>query len=120
MAQNGYEIYIITNQAGIARGIVSEKNLRDIHEKLQRELSNHGIKISGIYYCPHGWKDNCECRKPKAGLLFQAAREHYLDLTESIFIGDDERDLASGEVAGCKTVLVSKEKNFLQVVKALI
>lgn len=120
LSQNNYEIYIVTNQAGIARGLMSERDLEDIHENLKRELEKHNARINGIYYCPHGWDDGCECRKPKPGMFFQAAKDHILDLTKTIFIGDDERDLQAGDAAGCKTILVKKGKDLLQIVSSLL
>jgi histidinol-phosphate phosphatase family protein len=120
LTKNGYQIYLISNQAGIARGAMTEQDLDTIHENLQRELHNQGANINGIYYCPHGWNDNCDCRKPKPGMLLQAAREHNLDLTKTFFIGDDERDVEAGNAAGCKTILVTPEKNLLFVVQSLV
>ena len=120
LSQHGYKIFIITNQAGIARGAMTENDLKNIHENLERELEKYNVKIEGIYYCPHGWNDGCECRKPKPGMLFQAAREHDLDLSKTLFIGDDERDLQAGNAAGCRTVLVDSELSLLKVVKEKI
>lgn len=120
LGQKGYDIYIITNQAGIARGMMTEKDLEIIHQKMKKKLEKNKIKINGIYYCSHGRDDGCECRKPKPGLLFQAAREHNLNLTKAIFIGDDKRDIQAGEAAGCKTILLKKEKGLLEVVNSLI
>lgn len=120
LTQNGYDIHIVTNQRGIARGMMSEHDLKVIHERLREELEKHDAKISQIYYCPHGSDNGCECRKPKPGLLFQAAREHNLNLTKAVFIGDDERDLQAGDAAGCKTVLVEPGKDLLQIVTSLL
>lgn len=120
LTENNYDIYLISNQPGIARGMMTEEDLVNIQNKMEEELQKNGIKIAGTYYCPHGWNDGCECRKPKPGLLFQAARDHNLDLTKTIFIGDDERDLQAGEAAGCKTILLGPEKTFLEIVKSLI
>jgi len=120
LTQNGYDIYVTTNQRGIARGVMSEHDLKVIHKKLKEELGKHNAKISQIYYCPHGWDDGCECRKPKPGMFFQAAKEHNLDLTKAIFIGDDERDLQVGDAAGCKTILVGPDKNLLEIVNSLL
>ncbi|TSD04778.1 MAG: D-glycero-D-manno-heptose 1,7-bisphosphate phosphatase [Parcubacteria group bacterium Greene0714_36] len=89
LKEGGAEVYIITNQAGIGRG----------------------------YYCPHGWDAGCECRKPRAGMFFRASREHALDLTKAWWVGDDERDLEAGKVAGCHTILVTSEKNLLSIVR---
>jgi len=118
LTQNGYDIYVITNQRGIARGMMSEQDLKVIHDKLREELKKHNAKIKQIYYCPHGEDEGCECRKPKPGMLFQAASEHNFDLTKAIFIGDDERDLQAGDAAGCKTILVEPEKNLLEIVNS--
>jgi D-glycero-D-manno-heptose 1,7-bisphosphate phosphatase len=120
LAKNGYEIFIITNQAGIARKLMSEEDLNVIHENMKHELSKHNISISGIYHCPHGWDDGCECRKPKPGMFYQAAREHHVNLKKALFIGDDERDLQAGNAAGIKSVLVTSENTLLKVVKNLL
>jgi len=119
LCQKGFEIYIITNQAGIGRGFMSEQDLKIIHQELEKELEKQDVKISGIYYCPHEMRENCGCRKPKPGLFFQAAKEHNLDLKKVIFIGDDWRDSGAGLSAECETILVGKEKNLLQIVNSL-
>lgn len=116
----GYSIYIITNQPGIARGMLSLKQLEKIHKKMHAELSEIGAKISDVYYCPHGWDDQCDCRKPKPGMLYQAQRDHSLNLTECMLIGDDERDIQAGETAELKKcILVSEENSLWDVVKKL-
>ncbi|MGD0576786.1 MAG: HAD-IIIA family hydrolase [Candidatus Staskawiczbacteria bacterium] len=119
LCDKGYDIYLITNQSGIARGMMTKKDLDLIHQKMQAELAKNGGKIKAIYACLHGWDDGCDCRKPKPGLLFQAARENYLDLTKTIFIGDDERDMQAGQAAGCKTILIDNKKNLLAVSKKI-
>ena len=120
LTKKGYELYIISNQAGIARGMMTTNDLEEIHKNMTNEIEKKGGKILGIYYCPHGWDEGCECRKPKPGMFFQAAREHHFDLTKTVFIGDDERDAEAGEAAGVKTILVSPNKSFLNVVKEII
>lgn len=120
LKRHKYEIYIISNQAGIARGIMTEEDLQKIHNNMLNELKKKNIEITGIYYCPHGWNDACECRKPKPGMFFQAAREHHINLTNAIFIGDDERDIQAGHAADIKSVLVAPEYNLLQVIKDLL
>ncbi|MCK4364483.1 MAG: HAD-IIIA family hydrolase [Thermoplasmatales archaeon] len=119
LSENDYQIFIITNQAGIARGMMTEEDLADIHKKLKEELSKHNVKINGIYYCPHGWDEGCDCRKPKPGMFFQAAREHGIDLSKTIFIGDDERDKIAGDAAGLTTILVNPNESLLEVVKTI-
>lgn len=120
LKKNNYQIFLISNQAGIARQIMNENNFWDIHQKMQAELKKRQANVDGIYYCPHGWNDGCDCRKPKAGMFFQVAREHHLDLTKIVFIGDDERDMQAGDAAGCKTILITPNKNLLQIVNSLL
>lgn len=115
----GYKIFIITNQPGIARKKLSKKDLADIHKKMRMELKKYGAKIDKIYYCPHGWDEGCFCRKPKPGLLLQTGRENFIDLTKSIFIGDDSRDMEAGEKAGCKTILASTNNSLYQIASHL-
>lgn len=114
----GYKIFVISNQPGIARKKMTEKDLNLIHKKMQQELKKNGAKIDDIYYCPHGWNDRCNCRKPQPGLLYKASEEHFFDLTKIIFIGDDKRDIEAGNNAGCQTILVSPGKNLLQIVRS--
>ena len=117
LGENNYNIFLVSNQAGIARGVMTEQDLKEIHGTMEKELEKHDVKIERIYYCPHGWDEGCECRKPKPGMLFKAAREYDLDLSKSLFIGDDERDLQAGNAAGCRTVLVNSQLSMLKVVK---
>ncbi len=120
LTDNSHQIYLISNQPGIIRGKMTLEDLEDIHKNLRLELEKHGAKIDGIYTCLHNWDDGCECRKPKPGMLFQAARENKFDLIKAIFIGDDERDASAGEAADCRTILIDSENNLLKVVKSLI
>ncbi len=120
LAKNNYNIYLISNQPGIARGMMKKEDLFDIQNKMEEELKKNDVKIAGIHYCLHGWDDGCECRKPKPGLLFQAAREHNLDLTKVVFIGDDERDIQAGEAAGCKMIPMESDGNLLEIVQSKI
>jgi len=119
LTENNYSIILITNQAGIARGMMSEKDLDLIHNSMNKEINIIGGKITKIYYCPHGWNEGCECRKPNPGMLFNAQRDYNFDLTETFFIGDDIRDEEAGIKAGCKTILVNDNKSLLDIVKEL-
>jgi len=103
----GFRIFVITNQAGIARGALTLDDLAAVNQKMTQEAANAGGRIDGVYFCPHGWHDGCACRKPKPGLLFQAQRDHALDLSRTWFLGDDERDLEAGYAAGCPSGLVT-------------
>lgn len=116
----GYNIYIVTNQRGIARGVMSDNELSMIHAEMLCELRVNGIDIKQIYYCPHDIEDNCDCRKPKAGMLFKAASDHNIDLMRSYFIGDSDCDMEAGILAGCKFIRVTSSNNLLSVVKELV
>ncbi len=101
----GYVLAIATNQRCIARGIVTQHTLDEIHAKLTAALAAEGISLLGIYCCPHE-RDSCDCRKPKPGLLLQAAADHNLDLAVSWMIGDSETDIEAGRHAGCRTIRI--------------
>jgi len=117
LKKTGYKIIIVTNQAGIARGMMTETDLSDIHTMIKEDLAKDGTVIDALYHCPHGWNDGCDCRKPKPGMLFQAQKDFNLDLTRTYFIGDDIRDKQAGDAAGCETLLISSKESLLQVVK---
>jgi len=101
----GYAMAIATNQRCIASGIITQQTLDEIHAKLIAVLDAEGINLLGIYCCPHA-RDSCDCRKPKPGLLLQAAAEHNLDLDASWMIGDSETDIEAGKSAGCRTIRI--------------
>ena len=113
----GYFIILISNQAGIARGVMTEEDLQRIHEKMQADLKAEGACIDAIYYCPHGWDDDCSCRKPKPGMLYQAQKDYSFDLTKCVMIGDDERDVETAENAGISGILVTENYSLLAAVE---
>ena len=100
----GYKLIVITNQSGIARGYLTEKDYRAVERELERQLGPN--LIDATYYCPHSPGGGCSCRKPEPGMIRQAATDHRLELAKSFFIGDKESDLACGRAAGTKTILV--------------
>jgi D,D-heptose 1,7-bisphosphate phosphatase len=111
----GYLAIVITNQSVIARNMCTEDELRIIHNKLDTVIGEHHAKLDGLYYCPHhphggfpeenpAYKIDCHCRKPKPGMLLDAARDFNIDLSQSWFIGDTERDVVAGKTAGVKTI----------------
>lgn len=120
LSKRGYKIIIISNQAGIGRGVMTEKDLKKIHGEFLEVCKKQGISIRGIYYCPHNWDEGCFCRKPKPGMLFKAAADHNFDLTKAIFIGDDERDGQAGKAADCKTILLYHGQSLFDVVRGLV
>ncbi len=104
--EDGFEIVVVTNQRGVALGVLREEILQNIHFRMQNELLNKGVKISGIYYCLHDYKDGCECRKPKIGMLVNAARDHGFDFSDAVYIGDAENDKQAAFEAGCRFIKV--------------
>ncbi len=117
---HGYLVVLISNQPGIARGNLTKEGLKEIHDKMERDLAEVGAHIDKIYYCPHNWDDGCFCRKPKPGMLYQAQRDYSLNLPAGYLIGDDERDIEAGESAGVKSILVSEENPLHRVVDQII
>ena len=117
---SGYLCIVVTNQPVIARGEVTVPQLEEIHNKMETLLGLEGAYIDGLYYCPHhphkGFegevpelKFDCECRKPKPGMLLKAAEDFNIDLSKSWMVGDGENDIKAGENAGCKTCLIGRD-----------
>lgn len=115
--ESGYLAIVVTNQPVVARGEVTWEQLDEIHKKLETLLGLKGAYLDGVYFCPHhphkGYKGevvelkiNCDCRKPKPGLLLQAMKDFNIDLSESFMIGDGKNDIKAGKVAGCKSILI--------------
>jgi D-glycero-D-manno-heptose 1,7-bisphosphate phosphatase len=102
----GWTVIVVSNQAGLGRGLFDRAALDAITAKLRAALEAAGGAVDAIYYCPHTPGDGCDCRKPEPGLVLQAAREHGLDLTRSFFVGDSASDIECGRAAGVQTVLV--------------
>ncbi len=119
-AEAGWRVVVITNQAGIARGAMTENDLAAIHERMVGEAREAGGRIDAIYHCPHGWDEGCECRKPRPGMLFEAQRAFDLDLSRVYFIGDDERDGQAADAAGCPFAMVSEESPLIQVADRIL
>ena len=110
----GFLLVLVTNQAAIARGWLTETRLAEIHTELNRQLlAAGGPALDAVYSCPHHphadvpvYRVACECRKPRAGMLTRAAREHGLSLAASFMVGDRITDVLAGRNAGCRTVLI--------------
>jgi len=113
----GFKAIVISNQPGIAKGHFSNETLDLVTEKMKSELAEGGASLDAIYYCLHhpyagngNYRKECDCRKPKPGLLLQAAREEDIDLTSSFMIGDGLTDIQAGQSAGCKAILLGRMK----------
>ena len=112
-----YKVILVSNQPGIAKGYMPEETFDKIRKKMKEELAKEGAFLDGQYYCFHhpeakveGLRVNCECRKPKSGLLLQAARDMDIDLSQSWMIGDGLIDIKAGKSAGCRTILLGRMK----------
>ena len=127
----GYLAIVVTNQPVIARGEVTFAELDEIHNKMETLLGKDGAYLDGIYFCPHhpdsGFegevkelKFDCDCRKPKPGMLLQAAKDFNIDLTQSYMIGDSEHDKGAGEAAGCKTKIIPTDGDLLKAFNEIL
>jgi len=119
-AEAGWRVAVVTNQAGIERGMLSEDDLAAVHDRMIAEAEAAGGHIDRVYHCPHHWDTGCFCRKPKPGMLFEAQRDLSLDLTRTTFVGDDERDEEAAEAAGCLSQRVTGERSLLAVTRELL
>ncbi len=102
----GYQAVIVTNQRGVALGLVAPEELARMHELLRASLRSQGVDVLDILVCTHH-EGACDCRKPRPGLLLEAARRHGLDLAASWMVGDQETDVQAGRQAGCRTIRVA-------------
>jgi D-glycero-D-manno-heptose 1,7-bisphosphate phosphatase len=106
LVATGAQVVVVTNQAGIGRGMYTEADLARVTTRLDELLAAAGTRLAGSYFCPHHPTAGCRCRKPLPGMLEDAARDLGLDLARSAIVGDKATDLAAGRAAGCHTVLV--------------
>ena len=108
LSAEGFKFIVITNQAGIARGMVDKHELEQIHQNMQDNLDDDGIEIIDIYVCEHHWEEDCLCRKPKPGMLLQASYDHLFRLDKTLFIGDDTRDCQAAHKAECGSIFIGE------------
>ena len=119
LTKNKYRIIIITNQPGIGREIITQPELEHIHVRMKSVLKEHGGEIEHIYYCPHGWNDNCNCRKPKPGLLLRAHRDYHINLMKTPYIGDSDKDQEAAERVGTPYYMVNSDIKLIDIVNGL-
>ena len=117
LKKKNYSVVIVTNQAGIARKKMTLKNFHEISLKMKMEIDTKGGQLLAIYFCPHHWNDNCDCRKPKPGMLIQAQKDFNLKLSECIFFGDSKVDREAALNAGCLFVDVKNDDNLYSKIK---
>lgn len=102
----GFAVVVCTNQSGLARGLITPTELDAIHARMVRAVEAAGGELAGIFICPHGPDDDCDCRKPRPGLLHQVEQRLGLPVRGAPFVGDSSRDLAAGSAAGARPILV--------------
>jgi D-glycero-D-manno-heptose 1,7-bisphosphate phosphatase len=109
----GFLLILVSNQSGVARGYFKMMDLKAIENKIQQVLVSEGVQLDAMYFCPHHpdgavheYSKECDCRKPKPGMLMTAAKEFDIDLTRSWMIGDILNDVEAGQAAGCRTILI--------------
>jgi D-glycero-D-manno-heptose 1,7-bisphosphate phosphatase len=117
LQDDGYLLIVATNQGGLAKGWYTEDELSKMHNHLIAEYKKHGVQITDIFYCPHhpDFTGDCDCRKPKPGLLIKAIEKYNIDPAASYFIGDRDRDMEAASAAGVKGILVNSDQPVSEV-----
>ena len=116
----GFLVVVITNQSAINRGIITHEMVKQIHNSIQVHLKKNGTFLDGFYYCPHTPDENCNCRKPKSGLLEKAILEFNVDLNSSWMIGDNDSDIEAADSIGCKTIKISNNFSLDNAVEKIL
>lgn len=106
----GFALVVCSNQSGIGRGLLTEAQAGEVHARFSAAFAAHAITFDAVHYCPHGPEDGCSCRKPKPGMLQEAAKDHALNLGRSFMIGDNLSDVEAAHRAGCTGILLNLEK----------
>jgi histidinol-phosphate phosphatase family protein len=106
----GFALVLVSNQSGIARGMVTAGQAAQVHLRLIDLLAKEGVCLDGAYYCPHGPEDGCDCRKPAPGMLLRAAAFLDIDPAQSFLVGDKQSDIEAGRRVGCRTVFLTQQR----------
>lgn len=114
-----YNLIIITNQAGVNRGKMSIEDLNKIHEIMIAKIIDFGGNVIDIFFCPHNWNEECYCRKPKAGMFFDAQKKYDVNLSSTYYLGDDDRDQEAADNAGCRFFKINDESSYSNFLKEL-
>lgn len=112
LQDKGYLLLVATNQGGLAKGWYTEEELAKMHLALKDTYHSHGVELTDFFYCPHhpNFTGDCDCRKPKPGLLLQGIEKYNIDPSKSYFIGDRERDVEAGTAAGVTGILIYSDQ----------
>lgn len=116
---SGIKVFLATNQSGVGRGYFDVAMVDRVHALLAEELGRHGAALDAVYYCPHAPEADCECRKPRPGMLLRAAREFDIDLKSSFMIGDRYVDVRTARAVGARSILVRSGDGRRQLEKYL-
>ena len=116
----GFLVVVITNQSVINRGLITHETVDQIHDSIQNYLKTNGTSIDGFFYCPHKPNENCNCRKPKPGLLHQAILELDIDPKSSWMIGDNNSDIEAATSIGCQAIKISKDFSLGKAVRKIL
>jgi D-glycero-D-manno-heptose 1,7-bisphosphate phosphatase len=120
LQDKGFLLIVITNQGGVAKGIYSISDIDNVHQYMQAELAADGVQITATYCCPHHEDfGKCLCRKPLPLLIQKAAARFNVDLKQSYFIGDSQRDMQAAQAAGVRGILVDTDKGIADVVNKI-
>ncbi len=109
LSELGFLLVVVTNQRGIARGLMTEQDLKSVHRFMLRELEKSGVTVAGVYTCPHDEFEACSCRKPEPGMIMAAIRELEIDPASSYMVGDSPSDVEAGKRAGTRTVRITEQ-----------
>ncbi len=122
LQDKGYLLLVATNQGGLAKGWYTEDELAKMHNHLREVYADHGVTITDFFYCPHhpNFTGDCDCRKPKPGLLLQGITKYNVDPALSYFIGDRERDVEAGTAAGVKGILIDSDQPLSTVLDQIV
>ena len=110
LAKKGFRFLVLSNQAGIARGMLKAKMVDEINTRMVSGLRKQGVDVIDVYVCPHHWDEGCSCRKPNPGMFFKASRSHLLRMDRTVYVGDDPRDSRAAFNAECLSVLIGPER----------
>lgn len=106
LKKKGIKVIVASNQGGVSKGVYKEEELNEINSLMLKEIERYGGAVEEVFYCVHKDEDNCDCRKPKPGLLEKAAKKYNIDPKKTYFIGDAPKDVMAGKRIGCRTILV--------------
>ncbi|MEK6570598.1 MAG: HAD family hydrolase, partial [Bacteroidota bacterium] len=107
LARNKLRVVVVTNQSAVNRGLISPDTLEEIHQNMLDRVKEHGGRVSAIYCCPHTPSENCDCRKPKPGMVLKAVKDLSIDLADYYFVGDSDKDVELARSLGLKCVRIS-------------